>query len=192
LASRGLGWRIHESVEDTKLSTNKQHSLSQDLRRGRHSSSWIALWSLRMITLHRSGIYKVQRAATRVGTYAKVRGRFTSVPKVSTGVVKDFRRPQIPPAHISSPASKPSHAKDQRARFRRRAAAAEPRRLAGRADTRWGGELERQPQSSEFVQSRISVRFPLESAHKFYREYERLSVFFWELEKTQGMGLNLI
>ena len=26
--SRGLGWRIHESVEDTKLSTNKQHSLS--------------------------------------------------------------------------------------------------------------------------------------------------------------------
>jgi len=25
---RGLGWRIHESVEDTKLSTNKQHSLS--------------------------------------------------------------------------------------------------------------------------------------------------------------------
>ena len=27
-ASRGLGWRIHESVEDTKLSTNKQHTLS--------------------------------------------------------------------------------------------------------------------------------------------------------------------
>ena len=27
-ASRGLGWRMHESVEDTKLSTNKQHSLS--------------------------------------------------------------------------------------------------------------------------------------------------------------------
>ena len=26
--SRGLGWRIHESVEDTKLSTNKQHTLS--------------------------------------------------------------------------------------------------------------------------------------------------------------------
>jgi hypothetical protein len=26
--SRGLGWRIHESVEDTKLSTNKQLSLS--------------------------------------------------------------------------------------------------------------------------------------------------------------------
>ena len=25
--SRGLGWRIHESVEDTKLSTNKQHTL---------------------------------------------------------------------------------------------------------------------------------------------------------------------
>jgi hypothetical protein len=25
---RGLGWRMHESVEDTKLSTNKQHSLS--------------------------------------------------------------------------------------------------------------------------------------------------------------------
>jgi hypothetical protein len=23
-----LGWRIHGSVEDTKLSTNKQHSLS--------------------------------------------------------------------------------------------------------------------------------------------------------------------
>ena len=29
--SRGLGWRIHESVEDTKLSTNKQHSLSLEL-----------------------------------------------------------------------------------------------------------------------------------------------------------------
>jgi hypothetical protein len=27
--SRGLGWRIHESVEDTKLSTNKQHTLSK-------------------------------------------------------------------------------------------------------------------------------------------------------------------
>jgi len=27
--SRGLGWRIHGSVEDTKLSTNKQPSLSQ-------------------------------------------------------------------------------------------------------------------------------------------------------------------
>jgi hypothetical protein len=26
--SRGLGWRIHGSVEDTKLSTNKQHTLS--------------------------------------------------------------------------------------------------------------------------------------------------------------------
>ncbi len=25
LKSRGLGWRIHGSVEDTKLSTNKQH-----------------------------------------------------------------------------------------------------------------------------------------------------------------------
>ena len=28
--SRGLGWRIHGSVEDTKLSTNKQHTLSPD------------------------------------------------------------------------------------------------------------------------------------------------------------------
>ena len=27
LGRRGLGWRIHESVEDTKLSTNKHHSL---------------------------------------------------------------------------------------------------------------------------------------------------------------------
>ena len=27
---RGPGWRIHGSVEDTKLSTNKQPSLSQD------------------------------------------------------------------------------------------------------------------------------------------------------------------
>jgi len=26
-----LGWRIHESVEDTKLSTNKQHTLSSSL-----------------------------------------------------------------------------------------------------------------------------------------------------------------
>ena len=28
--SRGPGWRIHGSVEDTKLSTNKQHTLFQD------------------------------------------------------------------------------------------------------------------------------------------------------------------
>ena len=27
IPSRSLGWRIHESVEDTKLSTNKQHSV---------------------------------------------------------------------------------------------------------------------------------------------------------------------
>ena len=30
---RGPGWRIHGSVEDTKLSTNKQHSLSHPLVR---------------------------------------------------------------------------------------------------------------------------------------------------------------
>ena len=42
--SRGLGWRIHESVEDTKLSTNKQHTLSdrahnlnRELFKGRRS-----------------------------------------------------------------------------------------------------------------------------------------------------------
>ncbi len=29
--SRGLGRQIHESVEDTKLSTNKQHTLSEDM-----------------------------------------------------------------------------------------------------------------------------------------------------------------
>jgi len=29
---QGLGWRIHESVEDTKLSTNKQHTLSHRCR----------------------------------------------------------------------------------------------------------------------------------------------------------------
>jgi hypothetical protein len=33
--SRGLGRRIHESVEDTKLSTNKQHSLSLKAQRKR-------------------------------------------------------------------------------------------------------------------------------------------------------------
>jgi len=33
--NRGLGWRIHESVEDTKLSTNKQHSLSLSLDENR-------------------------------------------------------------------------------------------------------------------------------------------------------------
>ena len=30
--SRGSGWRIHGSVEDTKLSTNKQHSLSEAMQ----------------------------------------------------------------------------------------------------------------------------------------------------------------
>jgi hypothetical protein len=29
--SRGPGWRIHGSVEDTQLSTNKEHSLSSSL-----------------------------------------------------------------------------------------------------------------------------------------------------------------
>jgi hypothetical protein len=29
---RSLGWRMHGSVEDTKLSTNKQHSLSLKIR----------------------------------------------------------------------------------------------------------------------------------------------------------------
>ena len=32
MRSRCLGWRIHGSVEDTKLSTNKQHTLSPGLR----------------------------------------------------------------------------------------------------------------------------------------------------------------
>ena len=38
--SRGLGWRIHGSVEDTKFSTNKQLSLSRSTPRpdGFHSS----------------------------------------------------------------------------------------------------------------------------------------------------------
>ncbi len=37
--SRGLGWRIHESVEDTKLSTNKQHTLSKALLQAEIQSS---------------------------------------------------------------------------------------------------------------------------------------------------------
>jgi len=55
-SSRGLGWRIHGSVEDTKLSTNKQHSLSpQDMPTeqrisspgiltGSHQQNWGFLW----------------------------------------------------------------------------------------------------------------------------------------------------
>ena len=39
--SRGLGWRIHGSVEDTKLSTNKQHTLSQ----ARGEEAALAQWS---------------------------------------------------------------------------------------------------------------------------------------------------
>jgi len=44
--SRGLGWRIHESVEDTKLSTNKQHTLSSacllDMKKiKRKNSPWM-------------------------------------------------------------------------------------------------------------------------------------------------------
>ena len=35
-------------------------NLGQDLRRVRQSSSWIALWALRMITLQRARIYNVQ------------------------------------------------------------------------------------------------------------------------------------
>jgi hypothetical protein len=35
--SRGLGWRMHESGEDTKLSTNKQHTLASATRATRGS-----------------------------------------------------------------------------------------------------------------------------------------------------------
>jgi hypothetical protein len=34
VSPRSLGWQIHGSVEDTKLSTNKQHSLSDLLLSG--------------------------------------------------------------------------------------------------------------------------------------------------------------
>jgi hypothetical protein len=36
--SRVLGWRIHGSVEDTKLSTNKQHTLSQRQNQDQHAN----------------------------------------------------------------------------------------------------------------------------------------------------------
>jgi hypothetical protein len=57
----------------------------------------------------------------------KVRERFTSVPKVSTGPAKHFRRVQIPPERISSP---PRNLEQQR---RRRDAA------GGRAETSGAG-----------------------------------------------------
>ena len=42
LQSRGLGWRIHGSVEDTKLNTNKQHTLSA----GCAGAAWVRGGSL--------------------------------------------------------------------------------------------------------------------------------------------------
>jgi hypothetical protein len=38
-------------------------NLDEDLRRGRHSPAWIALWALRMITLPRSNLLLKQLAA---------------------------------------------------------------------------------------------------------------------------------
>ena len=46
---RGPGWRIHGSVEDTKLSTNKQHTLS------------LSPWRCRSISENEMGV-KAQRA----------------------------------------------------------------------------------------------------------------------------------
>jgi hypothetical protein len=43
-------------------------NLDEDLRRGRHSSAWIAFWALRMITLPRSDISKVQKAPGTAGS----------------------------------------------------------------------------------------------------------------------------
>ena len=40
---------------------SERGNLGQDLRRGRHSPSWIALGALPMITLPRSYLYKVQK-----------------------------------------------------------------------------------------------------------------------------------
>ena len=47
--SRGLGRRIHGSVEDTKLSTNKQHTLSTKLKEvgvpaGRKDGGSVGMW----------------------------------------------------------------------------------------------------------------------------------------------------
>jgi len=52
--SRGLGWRIHGSVEDTKLSTNKQHTLSRGCSHcvmlGGRNLRMIPYWSINFLS----------------------------------------------------------------------------------------------------------------------------------------------
>ncbi len=72
--SRGLGRRIHESVEDTKLSTNKQHTLSrgpgwripggvEDTKLSTNKQHTLSLspWRCRSISENEMGV-KAQRA----------------------------------------------------------------------------------------------------------------------------------
>ena len=61
--SRGLVWRIHESVEDTKLSTNKQHTLSLvTVKRNRLHPSSVTL----LVFLHEAIPGVIEREARAI------------------------------------------------------------------------------------------------------------------------------
>ena len=60
--SRGLGWRIHGSVEDTKLSTNKQHSLSLSIPKDPRAAS-----DIMCITLGNPGWLDPMSAGSHIG-----------------------------------------------------------------------------------------------------------------------------
>jgi hypothetical protein len=72
--SRGLGWRIHESVEDTKLSTNKQHSLSQLAKELRQEAAATAMDSNWRIVDPSKYPQQVCRGLARLLSRREVRG----------------------------------------------------------------------------------------------------------------------
>ncbi len=105
--SRGLGWRIHESVEDTKLSTNKQHTLSSSLS--------VCVTAGRGIL---SAARTTQTSSSAISTWPE---RATSCLQAKDSVVFSFyfllhkrAKPIHPPyihpsAHLSTHSSHPTH-----------------------------------------------------------------------------------
>jgi hypothetical protein len=69
-STQPCGWWIHVLLQSTEVH--------------RKTNLILGVFLIRPVPQSRAGPEK--------GTYAKVRGRFTPVPKVSTGAAKDFRR----------------------------------------------------------------------------------------------------
>jgi hypothetical protein len=83
---RGPGWRIHGSVEDTKLSTNKQHSLSlewehlTDDQKELHSTmreSWLSSYSKASHTVLQHWLWRFLKKQTE--SFAPLRKVFSKI-----------------------------------------------------------------------------------------------------------------